>query len=114
MKELSKCNVIIRKKQPKSQLSQYLHATCMSPVPSTFLKAIRNNNFITWPGLTTELITKHLPKTIATVQGHLKTERQGLQSTKKLSHKEQLEVDQDFFLRQKNLIFVPTKCVIPS
>ena len=114
MKELSKCNVIILKKQPKSQLAQYLHATCMSPVPSTFLKAIRNNNFITWPGLTTELITKNLPKTIATVQAHLKTERQELQSTKKLSHKEQLEVDQEFFPSPETLIFVPTKCVITS
>ena len=103
IKELEKCNVIIRKKQPKSQLAQYLHATCMSPVPSTFIRAINNNNFISWPGLTPQLISKHLPKKIATVQGHLKSERQGLQSTKNLSYKEQTNEEDEYFPQSDTL-----------
>ena len=78
----SKINIIIKKKQPKATLAQYLHATCFSPVPSTFIKAIQNNNFITWPGLTTKLIQRHLPPSIATEKGHIRQEYSGLQSTK--------------------------------
>ena len=77
-----KVNIIIRKKQPKTQLAQYLHATCQSPTASTFVKAIQNANFLSWPGLTVPLIKKHLPKSMFTYQGHMTTERQGLQSTK--------------------------------
>ena len=52
---------------------------------STWLKAIKNNQFLTWPGLTTDLVNKHLPMSTATAQGHLHRERQKLQSTKLLS-----------------------------
>ena len=69
----------------------------MSPVPSTFIRAIANNNFISWPGLTPQLIKRHLSKKIATVQGHLKSERQGLQLTKKLTYKEQVEEEEEYF-----------------
>jgi hypothetical protein len=31
---------------------QYLHAAAGSPVPSTFVKAIKAGNFTTWPTLT--------------------------------------------------------------
>ena len=88
IKELQKCNVIIQRKQPKAQLAQYLYATCMSPVPLTFIRAITNNNFISCPDLTPQLIRRHLSKKIPTVQGHLKSECQGLQLTKKLTYKE--------------------------
>ena len=77
-----KVNIIIHKKQAKSKLAQFLHATCFSPVTSTFVKAIKNNNFTTWPGLTEQLILRHLPTSIATLKGHMKQEFQGLQSTK--------------------------------
>ena len=41
-----KANVILRKKQSKVQLAQYLHATCLSLMPRTFITAINNNHFI--------------------------------------------------------------------
>ena len=78
----NKANVIIKKKQTKVTLARYLHACCLSPPITTFSKAISNNNFITWPGLTVNLIQKHLPKSMHTYQGHMHTERKGLQSTK--------------------------------
>ena len=58
-----------------------------SPVSTTWCKAVNNNHFTTWPGLTTELITKHLPPSIATAEGHLNKERRGLQSTKQTKSK---------------------------
>jgi hypothetical protein len=77
-----KANVIIRKSQTKTDLAKYLHATCWSPSKSTFLNAINNGNFITWPGLTTKLIRGHLPESVATAKGHLDQEKKNLQSTK--------------------------------
>ena len=74
-------NVIIRKSTTAKDLALYLHATCFSPTKDTFLKAIKNNHFIGWPGLTATLIQKHLTPTIASIKGHLKQEKQGLQST---------------------------------
>ena len=87
-------NVIIRKKQTKSNLAQHLHAACLSPPISAFIKAIKNNNFITWPGLTPKLISKHLPKSTYATLGHLKSEKQGLQSTK---HIDQPVNTEDYF-----------------
>ena len=74
-------HVIIRKKQSAKGLVEYLHAACFSPVKATWIKAIQNNTFVTWPGLTAELVAKHLPPSTATVQGHIHQERQHLQST---------------------------------
>ena len=99
IKKNAKCNVIVRKKQSKRLLAQHLHVVCMSTALFTFIKAIENNNFITWLGLTLELINKHLLKSLATMQGHLKSERQGLQLKKSslFSKKEQCEVNDDHF-----------------
>jgi hypothetical protein len=65
----------------QSDLVAYLHRACFSPTKSTWLKAINAGYFATWPGLTAELVSKHLPKSIATAKGHLRQERQNLQST---------------------------------
>ena len=69
-----------------------------SPVVSTWIKAIDNNQFTTWPGLTAELVCKHLPLSIATTQGHLKQERQKLQSTQaRQASALTKEISQDYF-----------------
>ena len=75
-------NVILRKDKTKHDLVTYLHAACFSPTRDTFIKAIKLNFFTTWPGLTADLVRKHLPTSIHTVKAHIKQERQGLQSTK--------------------------------
>jgi hypothetical protein len=75
-------NAIIRKDISKTQLVQYLHGCCGSPVVSTWKKAIKNGNFITWPGIDTLSIDAHLPKSVASAKGHLDQERKNLQSTR--------------------------------
>ena len=77
-----KVNVILRKQQNSSDLAGFLHGCCGSPVPSTFIQGIKNDQFLTWPGLTAQLINKHLPPVKATVFGHMHQEKQHLQSTK--------------------------------
>jgi hypothetical protein len=75
-------NTILHKRQPKTQLAIFLHTTLFSPAPSTLIKAIKIGYLSTWPGLTPELISKHLPPQIATMKGHLDQEAKGLQSTR--------------------------------
>ena len=82
VKTIPSIAVIIKKKQTHTDLAAYLHASCFSPVRSTFSKAISKQFFKTWPGLTPTLINKYLPQVVATTQGHIHQERQNLQSTK--------------------------------
>ena len=75
-------NLTIRKNEKKKDLITFLHGTMCSIVPITWIKEIKNNQFTTWTGLTTDLVTKHLPASIFTAEGHQHQERQKLQSTK--------------------------------
>ena len=69
-------NAILQYDKSKSELAEYFHACCGSPTKSTFLQAIKQQgNFATWPGLTHDLISKHLSPSIATSKGHLTQER---------------------------------------
>ena len=65
-------SVIIQKQTNKKDLIQFYHAACFSPTIATFLKAVKNGNFISWPGLTPNLINKFLKPTVAAHFGHLK------------------------------------------
>ena len=60
----------------------YLHRACFSPVVSTWNKAIDTGYFTTWPGLTSALVCKHLPKAITTAKGRLRQDCQNIHSTK--------------------------------
>jgi hypothetical protein len=60
----------------------YLHACCFSPVQDTWLKAIQNGHFATWPSITVENVRKYLPKSDATAKGHMNQIRQNIRSTK--------------------------------
>ena len=73
---------IITKDKTKTELIQYLYGFCFIPTPRTFMKAINNGNFLTWPGLKNQQLLKHLPPRIATALGNLDQERKNLQSTK--------------------------------
>ena len=66
----------------KPDLAMYYHRAAFSPVPTTFITAINNGNLSTWPGLTAELISKHLPKSLATAKGHDKLARKNVRSTR--------------------------------
>jgi hypothetical protein len=75
---------------------QYLHAAAGSPVPSTFVKAIKAGNFTTWPTLTPEHVNKYLEKSEATVKGHLNQTRKNVRSTKPKKKHNTREETQDY------------------
>ena len=62
-------------------MAQFLHGACFSPVKITFLKAIKNKHFTSWPGLDERLIEKILLPSMTTEAGYLNQERQYFQST---------------------------------
>ena len=66
----------------KPDLAMYYHQAAFSLVHTTFISAINKGNFSTWPGLTAELISKHLPKSLATEKDHNKLARKNVRSTR--------------------------------
>jgi hypothetical protein len=79
----------------KSELLHFLHVSAFSPVPSTLIDAISKNHLITWPGLTTKAVRHHLPKSLATAQGHLDRQCRNLRTTKEPPPASPEEVQQD-------------------
>ena len=57
-------------------------SAAFSPSPSTWLNAINKGFFQSWPGLTTEVVIKYLPKSPATAMGHMEQTRKHVRSTK--------------------------------
>ena len=66
----------------KPDLAIYYHRATFCPVPSNFIAAINKGKISTWPGLTAELISKHLPKILATAKGHAKLDWKNVRSTR--------------------------------
>ena len=67
----------------KLDIATYLHCACFSPVPNTWTAAIDAGFVSTWPGLTSQLVRQHLPKSVATAKGHLRTACSDQRSTTK-------------------------------
>jgi hypothetical protein len=68
--------------QHQERTCPVFHAPCGSPVLSMWINAITNGHYLTWPGLTANLVKAHLPKLVATVKGQLHQQRQNIRSTK--------------------------------
>jgi hypothetical protein len=69
------------KQRTKQDLLAFLHAAAGSPTVATWCTTIDKGFYPTWPGLTSTLVRKYLPKALATFMGHLHMQRQGVRST---------------------------------
>ena len=78
---INAASAVLETTHSKQELVRFLHATCFYPVKSTWLKAIANGNFATFPGLTTSLVSKYLSNEIPTILGHRHKNKQGIRST---------------------------------
>lgn len=65
----------------RAELSQFLHQLLFSPPVVAIIKAIKNKQLETFPGLTQELLCR-LPPSNATIKGHMYRNRKGLRSTR--------------------------------
>jgi hypothetical protein len=79
--KISQCNHAHDNNNQKD-LINYLHAACFSPVKSTWIKAIKNGNFSSWPGLNEQNVETFLSKSTSTAKGHLNQQRQNSRTTK--------------------------------
>jgi hypothetical protein len=64
------------------QTIRYLHAAAGFPTKDSWIKAVKNGNYATWPGITVEAVNKHFPESVETQKGHMKKQRQNVRSTK--------------------------------
>ncbi len=64
------------------QTIRYLHAAAGFPTKDSWIKAIKNGNYSTWPGVTAEAVNRHFPESIETQKGHMKKQRQNVRLTK--------------------------------
>jgi hypothetical protein len=64
------------------QAIKYLHAAACFPMKNTWVKAIKNGNYVSWPGLTVDAVNIHFPESIKAQQGHIKKQRQNVRSSK--------------------------------
>ena len=112
-------NGILHLNKTRQELAMYHHTTLGIPAPSTLLRAIWNGRLIGIPGLTTNLISKHLPPSIATAMGHQYQEATSLLSTR-VSVETNTAVDHDIspIVKPKShnicTMLVPTKQILRS
>ena len=66
----------------KSDRVHFLHISAFYPTKITCLAAIEKSFFLTWPRLTTELVSKYLQQSELTTTGHMKQQPKGILSTK--------------------------------
>ena len=72
----------LRDSMSKPELALFYHQCLGSLAITTLLKAIKNNQLESFPGLTYELISRHLPQTTADVKGRMTRICKGVQSTR--------------------------------
>eukprot|EP00804_Cyclotella_cryptica_P006269 CCRYP_010123-RA/>CCRYP_010123-RA protein AED:0.17 eAED:0.14 QI:0/0/0/1/1/1/4/0/941 len=61
---------------------RYLHAAAVFPTKTTWMAAIRLGNYDTWPLVTIANVHKHFPQSEEMQQAHMRSQRQGVRSTK--------------------------------
>jgi hypothetical protein len=67
----------------RAEWIQYLHQACFSPTISSWCKAVNNDQFLSFPGLTAKAVKKYLPPSTATAKGHMARNAKNLHSTTK-------------------------------
>jgi hypothetical protein len=93
----------------QKDLINYPHAACFSPVKSTWIKAIKNGNFSSCPGLNEHSVERYLSKSTSTEKGHLNQQRQNARTTKiKEAQVLDSETDQDHGIKTQFVYYAAT------
>jgi hypothetical protein len=91
------------------ELVRYLHSSAGFPTKSTWLKAIKNKQFTSWPGLTTEAVRRRFPDSDETHKGHGIRTPSRLQSTKQTQAAAQPEEQKHD--KEENIIVAKQKTI---
>ncbi len=63
---------------------RYLHASAGFPTKPMWLRAVRNRQYASWPGLTPKAVSKHFPKSKDPLKGLARKTKSGQRSTKRM------------------------------
>jgi hypothetical protein len=99
-------NISTLAQQTASNGITFLHAATGYPVLSTWLAAIDQGFYTTWPGLTARAVRQHLPKSVTTAIGHLDQQRANRHSTKTKPSPTATPNNQPILPSRTNQIFV--------
>ncbi len=72
----------------------WYHVAAGFPPKETFIRAVCNGNYATRPKLTIQLIHKYMPDLDEIAKGHLKSQCQGIRSTKQKAFEKMIEVEE--------------------
>ncbi len=72
----------------------WYHTSTGFPPKETFVNAVRKGNYATWPKLTVTLINRYFPDSDKTIKKHLKSQHQGIHSTKQIALEKIIENEQ--------------------
>ena len=61
---------------------RYLHGAAGFPTKTSWLKAIRKGNYLSWPLINVKNVAKYFPESKETQKGHMCGQRQGVRSTR--------------------------------
>ena len=61
---------------------RYLHAAADFPTKESWLRAIRQGNYNSWPLINVKNVARHFPESEETLKGHMHGQCQGVRSTK--------------------------------
>jgi hypothetical protein len=86
-------NVIFNLPSTRQNFLWY-HVASGFPPKETFIRAVCNGDYATWPKLTVQLIHKYMPDSDETAKGHLKGQRQGVRSMKQKNFKKMIKVEE--------------------
>ena len=92
----------------KADLVQYYHHCAFVPRNSTWMQAIENGNYATWPGLMAYAVQKYLPDSVASDKGHIKREQKNYGQHNEPSRiKMMRSLHKNTFLREQLTLCVP-------
>ena len=92
-----------------AKLMTYLNATIGSLPVKTLCNAIDNDWLTSFPGLTSNAIKKHLPKSISTTMGHMHMIRKGIRST--ICHRLKDWLEKEYSLVNRTTSYRPTHII---
>ena len=64
------------------QAVRYLHAAVGFPTKVTWMKSIRNGNYLSWPLINVQNLIKPFPESEESQKGHMRNQQQGVRCTK--------------------------------
>jgi len=89
----------------KPELVRYYHAAAGFPTKPSWLAAIRNGHYESWPGFNGTVAAKHFPESHETWKGHGRKIKSGLRSTKEVVEEEERQTS-DAIVGKERAVFV--------